>query len=422
MQAGPPPEDLHAILSRFHNWSGKGPANGNGHAKSAPEEGIREIPYEEAIRQHRNRQAGRSGRRTAHPRRGKPQQDTSQPAAKPAEHILSQPLRVAGRHASLGCESACGARNRAGHGTEGASPCRPGVDGVAPPAAPDPPTAPRRGAKPSPTERATVTKPPKIESSEQVFLAAFPELPASRFVDLPAVPLTQRSKPRRRVAAPPPPAPKQPVAAVQASALKPASAAIAAPPSPKPQAAREPSEGVGSCHRRETCGKTNRTHWPHRFADQSIARIARAPACRKEGSASLRREVKITHAEAASLPPGARQHDPAAESSAGAEGQAGPRPHPPYHHALFTWGRTAHREMRCRARNHGLCLSAAVRAVCRDAEGDSGKSRPACVRKTPQAASAQPRASGFERGSCPPVRWMACAPAQSLPRPAGAVL
>ncbi len=232
MQAGPPPEDLHAILSRFHNWSGKGPANGNGHAKSAPEEGIREIPYEEAIRQHRNRQAGRSGRRTA-TQKGKAAAETSQPAAKPAEPSspnLSEsqedmPLWVANLPVVPETEPVMELKAQAPAAQEW----------TASPAAPDPPTAPRRGAKPSPTERATVTKPPKIESSEQVFLAAFPELPASRFVDLPAVPLTQRSKPRRRVAPPPPPAPKQPVAAVQASALKPASAAIAAPPSPKPK-------------------------------------------------------------------------------------------------------------------------------------------------------------------------------------------
>ncbi|HVT98779.1 MAG TPA: hypothetical protein VHE33_14845, partial [Acidobacteriaceae bacterium] len=67
MQAGPPPEDLHAILSRFHTWAGKNPGNGNGKTKGAAEEGIREIPYEEAMRLHREREVARGTRRTATP-------------------------------------------------------------------------------------------------------------------------------------------------------------------------------------------------------------------------------------------------------------------------------------------------------------------------------------------------------------------
>src|SRR5581483_9407475 len=68
MQSGPPAEDLHAILSRFHTWAGKDAPNGNGQANGSPNEGIREIPYEEAIRQHRSRQAARSQRRPADPK------------------------------------------------------------------------------------------------------------------------------------------------------------------------------------------------------------------------------------------------------------------------------------------------------------------------------------------------------------------
>ncbi len=81
MQPAQPPEDLHTILSRFHTWSGKAPArgNGDGHAAGEPGEEIREIPYEEAIRQHRNRQAARAPKSPA-PARAK----TS--AASPAAH------------------------------------------------------------------------------------------------------------------------------------------------------------------------------------------------------------------------------------------------------------------------------------------------------------------------------------------------
>lgn len=51
-------EDLHSILNRFQTWSGKhtGPANGNGHK---PSEGVREIPYEEALRQVQSRRVTR---------------------------------------------------------------------------------------------------------------------------------------------------------------------------------------------------------------------------------------------------------------------------------------------------------------------------------------------------------------------------
>ena len=210
MQAGPPPEDLHAILSRFHNWAGKGPANGNGHAKRTPEEGIREIPYEEAIRQHRDRQAARSPRRTAASQKAKAGAGTSQPAAKPAdtsspnlsESQEEMPLWVAQLPVVPETEPVVELKPPAPATQEWTASPPP------PPAVPDPPRAPRRGARPSSAPKTTATKSPKIEGGEQVFLAAFPELPACRFVDLPAAPLTQRSKPRHRTAAPPRPRPR----------------------------------------------------------------------------------------------------------------------------------------------------------------------------------------------------------------------
>ncbi|MGA7524757.1 MAG: hypothetical protein WBW84_20070 [Acidobacteriaceae bacterium] len=55
MQPGSQPEDIHVILSRFHTWAGKNPRNGG--KSVAPEAGtVREIPYEEAMRNYRQRQ------------------------------------------------------------------------------------------------------------------------------------------------------------------------------------------------------------------------------------------------------------------------------------------------------------------------------------------------------------------------------
>lgn len=65
MQPGSEPEDIQTILSRFHTWTGKNPGNGNGKTV-APEPGaVREIPYEEAMRNFRQRQNARSRRGAA---------------------------------------------------------------------------------------------------------------------------------------------------------------------------------------------------------------------------------------------------------------------------------------------------------------------------------------------------------------------
>lgn len=55
MQSGSEPEDIQTILSRFHTWAGKNPGPGNG-KNSVPEAGgVREIGYEEAMRNYRQR-------------------------------------------------------------------------------------------------------------------------------------------------------------------------------------------------------------------------------------------------------------------------------------------------------------------------------------------------------------------------------
>ncbi|MGB9028976.1 MAG: hypothetical protein WCC27_02565 [Acidobacteriaceae bacterium] len=71
MQPAANPDDIHTILSRFQTWADQRPAsgNGNGHKNGVGAlEGLREIAYEEAIRQHRNRRAAQSQRRTSSPR------------------------------------------------------------------------------------------------------------------------------------------------------------------------------------------------------------------------------------------------------------------------------------------------------------------------------------------------------------------
>ncbi|MGB6132680.1 MAG: hypothetical protein WBG54_12940 [Acidobacteriaceae bacterium] len=69
-------EDLHSILSRFQTWSGKnaGPASSNGHK---PSEGVREIPYEEALRQVRSRSGTRAPRPAAGAAAKQPEAQTS---------------------------------------------------------------------------------------------------------------------------------------------------------------------------------------------------------------------------------------------------------------------------------------------------------------------------------------------------------
>jgi predicted DNA binding CopG/RHH family protein len=69
MQPGMSPDDLHTILSRYHTWAGKQPSNGNGngngHKNGNGAEEVREIPYEEAIREYRNRRSARKPRQAA---------------------------------------------------------------------------------------------------------------------------------------------------------------------------------------------------------------------------------------------------------------------------------------------------------------------------------------------------------------------
>lgn len=199
-----PPEDLHAILSRFHTWAGNQAPNGhgNGSAKGTNAEEIREIPYEEAIRRHRSRQAARTVRRATPPKsdaetptQPKP---SPHPAPGPSEAQEDLPTWAAGLPIVSGTES---------------------VIDLAGAPYPEPPVpipahgttrayAPSRTRKPSPGRK------PQPETIQSI-LAALPELAAPP--DPP--PSAPASRPRPRATAPPAPRAK---------------AAFAAPPPSRP--------------------------------------------------------------------------------------------------------------------------------------------------------------------------------------------
>jgi Mobilization protein NikA len=65
MQPGSQPEDIHTIMSRFHTWTGKNPGNGSGKSVAPVPGPMREIPYEEAMRNFRQRQKAQTRRASA---------------------------------------------------------------------------------------------------------------------------------------------------------------------------------------------------------------------------------------------------------------------------------------------------------------------------------------------------------------------
>ena len=242
MQAGPPPEDLHSILGRFQNWfDNQPPGHGNGSTNGGSAEGIREIPYEEAIRKHRSRQAAPSQRRPANPKPANPKPKAtaagSQPAAKPAntgsvspsEPQTPLPPWVANLPVVPDSEpvielKAAATPPEASGGKVLAAPPRAATRSV---------PATQRVAKPVGAKQSPATD-PKTKSIEEALLDALPGLPAHTFVDLPAAGLSRRSKPQRRAvsSATTSPQPKIPVAAVETSPPVKQAASAAPPPAP----------------------------------------------------------------------------------------------------------------------------------------------------------------------------------------------
>jgi hypothetical protein len=83
MQSGTSPEDIHTILSRFSNWTGEQTANGNGHGKGL-DAGVREIPYEEALRRVRSRRGGGAASTAA---------QVAAPVAHPVSALRAEPAQ-----------------------------------------------------------------------------------------------------------------------------------------------------------------------------------------------------------------------------------------------------------------------------------------------------------------------------------------
>ncbi|HEX4007723.1 MAG TPA: hypothetical protein VHX60_16230 [Acidobacteriaceae bacterium] len=111
MQPGTNPDDIHTILNRFSSWSGKQSANGNGH--KVADEGVREIPYEEALRQLRTRRPAPAPRAEA---AAAPAVETaaSIPAKiAPANTAPAEPCKVSARRVPNAAKPAVRARPRA---------------------------------------------------------------------------------------------------------------------------------------------------------------------------------------------------------------------------------------------------------------------------------------------------------------------
>ncbi len=88
MQPGSQPEDIQTILSRFHTWAGKNPGHGNTRNLAPDSDAVREIPYEEAMRNFRQRQKAQTHRAAASAARSAapPAQPESAPST--SEEIL----------------------------------------------------------------------------------------------------------------------------------------------------------------------------------------------------------------------------------------------------------------------------------------------------------------------------------------------
>lgn len=219
MQPGPPPEDFQAILSRFHTWAEKHPAggNGNGHANPAPAEEIREIPYEEAIRRHRDRQAARTPRRTAPSKTKVVTAAQPKPSAPPDPRPQEEGLLLWAATLPVVPDTEPVIELRAT--TTADPPPHPTNAEALLAALSDVMPAPPRPTKPSPTRKPVATTPKSEAPALTAAAPALPKLAARAFVDPPPAPLASRHRPQRKKASPSP----QPAIA----------AAVATPPPPR---------------------------------------------------------------------------------------------------------------------------------------------------------------------------------------------
>ena len=229
MQPGPRSEDINSILSRFQAWADKNPANGaaNGHANGDASEEIREIPYEEAIRQLRDRQAALS-RRVPRPKARRTAATSQQKGAATPPRTPALPSVPAPPTATTQRSAPAQSAPRSSRWMDNlpvipdtepvvelrsaASPAVPPTIPTAPsPQAPadrfPPRSAPAevRAQMPAPPQRsATGTPRPsaprparQLEAAPPPFVA-MTDVPAMPPVELPAAPLSTRGVPERR--------------------------------------------------------------------------------------------------------------------------------------------------------------------------------------------------------------------------------
>jgi hypothetical protein len=196
MQPEPNPEDINVILSRFQAWAEKHPVdgNGNGHRNRATSEEIREIPYEEAIRQHRSRHEGQAQKRPVPSSSKEPatsQQKSQSPASPSADKTL--PAWITNLPVVPETEPAIEVKAAApaAHPVEGPADSMP----LAPASATVAPAD--RIRKSTTAQRAATAKATQPKVSQPAPMVALPEPGAQTSVDLPPI-LARQSKPVHR--------------------------------------------------------------------------------------------------------------------------------------------------------------------------------------------------------------------------------
>ena len=253
MQPGTAPEDIESILSRFHSWADQQQAaQVDGDAQDgdgSPD--VREIPYEEAIRQYRNRNGAPAPRRAPTPARKASSPPRAESRSKPettaraqaAPRVAPDPARVTAADLMAALRGAAVSESavRAPRGARASS--------APASAAPDPPAQEDNPPKPRP-RRASIVKavaaeplqylPPSAEALPE------PEPDPELEPEPDPAPLPPPPEVRARAQTPAPVRPRTP-AATRPQAQMPIrpSDTAALQPSPRPAAPR-PASSVRS--------------------------------------------------------------------------------------------------------------------------------------------------------------------------------
>ena len=254
MQSAPKPDDIHAILSRFQNWAEKhaGQANGSGGKNGAASEQVREIPYEEAVRQYRGRRAAQTPRRAptaAKKSAERPEQAavTDAPRNEASEAVarwIAAIPQVAPGEPVMELKAA----------TPTVVAEEPVADLARFAGVLEEAMATQDGAKPSSASARPASRAPKIQAAKsqapwQASGAVLPDLPAQAFVDLPPATRASRRRPQRRT----PPRLAQANSAVSAQPSPPhaASSSVIAPARPNSAVQPRPAPAKRSAASRQ---------------------------------------------------------------------------------------------------------------------------------------------------------------------------